>query len=29
MSVNGKVYSKVTPADVSKILQEYRALEVA
>ncbi len=27
MSVNGKVYSKVTPDQVNKIIQEYRNLE--
>ncbi|MBQ2494407.1 MAG: NAD(P)H-dependent oxidoreductase subunit E [Bacilli bacterium] len=27
MSVNGKVYSKVTPNDVDKIIAEYKSLE--
>ncbi len=29
MSINGKVYPKVTPADVEKIIAEYRAQEAA
>ena len=29
MSVNGKVYPKVTPDQVGKIIDEYRALEAA
>ncbi|OPZ36175.1 MAG: NADH dehydrogenase subunit E [Tenericutes bacterium ADurb.BinA155] len=27
MSVNGKVYPKVTPDEVDKILAEYKAME--
>jgi NADH:ubiquinone oxidoreductase subunit E len=29
MSINGKVYPKVTPADVEKIIAEYRNMEAA